>query len=81
MKKKSNNKQFDKGYYCALATIVKSHGYETPVREALRCVGMPKRNVNIDDYDLGILTDCGAVKELREHQRKNRAAAKGETNE
>lgn len=76
MKEKKPNKEslaFEQGYFCALATIVKSHGYNTETREAIQCISEPISGHNIDPYDFKILKECGAIDDANRHRMMNRA--------
>ena len=64
---------WERGYFCALSCIIIGHGYETPVREALRCIADPKKGVNINEYDYQVLKDCGALKDIKRHRAEIRA--------
>ena len=50
-------KDFDCGYACALATLISSHGIDTPIREAFysnfSSIADAKRR-GVDEYDLEI---------------------------
>lgn len=56
---------FVEGYACALSCIVKGHGVDTAVVEALVAMGLTAirklREAGVDDYDIEILRP--AVKE------------------
>lgn len=55
---KENRNQFNRGYMCALASIVKAHGLGTEIRDALGCNFLTvaqMRKAGVDEYDIEAL--------------------------
>lgn len=53
------NDQFSRGYACAVATIIKSHGESTATREALEAAGLTTlralQHAMVEEYDIAVL--------------------------
>ncbi len=54
----TGDKQFTQGYICALATLIRSHGLETPIVDAWKCNRLTRqqmRDYEIDETDAEVI--------------------------
>lgn len=66
----NDKNKFHQGYMCALATIVRSHGLDTEIRDALGCNFLTiaqMKNAEVDEYDIEVLKPY--VKEILRKQK------------
>jgi hypothetical protein len=71
--KRSGSKDFRNGYYCAVATLIQTHGEHVQAEDVLRAYG-PVDMRGVDEFDAKLLRPV--VAEIRRKNRMNRKPTK-----